>query len=292
MGEILHGHKTTFLGVFHHIIQKHKKMLPGLVDHVSQAIGKEVRLAREGAKHPEVSNEKDYQKKIIEDTVVGDDNAELVSKFVNLETNDIAQIVAVLTDGKVVNDDYSAASMLATLVGVMTSPIGDQPARYKAAYIFLDEMEISLNLKPADQFSFFGALRQLINGTANSYCGILLAFTAETAHLEQEVEPFLWERMTRPLWEFENLEDDSAKQFVEGYLRTVRLDEETSSKPYFPFAEGVIDFIIERKAQVVPRYLLRDMAQVFERAVRDKKVSPGNEISREHAEEILNALDS
>lgn len=289
-GEILHGHKTTFLGVFHHIIQKNKKMLPDLVARVVSAVDTEVRLARAAAKDADTVNEKDYQKKIIEDNVAGDDNAALVSKFVDVP-RDSDSIVAILIDGKVVSDDYSAASMLATLIGVMTSPIGNQPALYKAAYIFFDEMEISLNLKPADQFSFFGALRQLINGTADSYCGILLAFTTETAHLEQDVEPFLWERMTRPLWEFENLDDESAKKFAQDYLGTIRLEEASPSQPFFPFAEGVIDFIIERRSQVVPRYILRDMGQLFERAVRDERVAPGNEFSRELAEDILNTLD-
>ena len=289
-GEILHGHKTTFMGVYHHIIKKNKKMLLPLVTKVVDAVEKEVLLARQSGKHPDTLNEKDYRKKIIEERVAKDDNADLISKFVDVP-RDIDSIVAILTNSNVVSDDYSAASMLTTLIGVMTSPIGDQPAPYKAAYVFFDEMEISLNLKPADQFSFFGALRQLINGTTDSYCGILLAFTADTASLEHQVEPFLWERMTRLLWEFESLNDESAKKFAEDYLSAIRLDETSPPQPFFPFAEDAIDFIIGRKTQVVPRYILRAMGQIFERAVRDERVAPGGEISLDVTEDILSAVD-
>lgn len=288
-GEILHGHKTTFLGVFHHIIKKHKKMLPGLVEHVVSAVNAEVLQARSNAKYPDTQNEKEYQQKIISDKVEIDDNAALVSKLVDAPS-DSDSIVDILTNKNLISDDYSAASMLATLIGVMTSPIGDQPALYKAAYVFFDEMEISLDLRPADQFSFFGAMRQLINSTADSYCGILLAFTAETAYLEQRVEPFLWERLTRPLWEFEHMEDDSAMQFASDYLSSIRLDVKTPPQPFYPFSEEAVSLIISHKTQIVPRNILRDMARVFERAVRGEKVAPGDEISHGVTEEILNEV--
>ena len=81
------------------------------------------------------------------------------------------------------NDDYTAAGMMASLIGVMTSPIGEQPAPYKAAYIFFDEIEDMLDLKPAEFFAFWSACRELVNKTAEYHCGILLAFTAPAAQL-------------------------------------------------------------------------------------------------------------
>lgn len=281
-GDVKRGHKMNFVTMFKQIIEENKKMLLGLASHVRTVLEKEYGAA----------GKPDDYKKFIEDKVKGSDDASLIYELYKFgHESDVDKIVNILTSSQQVTDDHSAANMLATLVKVMTLRVGNQDAQYKAVYIFLDEMESALDLRPEPQYLFFAALRRLIDGTADGYCGILLAFSVATAVIESQMEPALWERMTRKLWEFEHLDTESAKHFVREYLKTRRLEEASPSNPYFPFSEDAISWILERDSQIVPRKILREMGSVFERAVRNEKVEPGGEIPLNVAEEILSEIE-
>ena len=290
VGKVRLGPKPSFLELFGSIVKENREMLPGLVQHVKESVTKEMRLAREARKYSDVLDDSVFLQKIIEDTVPSANNALVVKFMEEVSQEKVESSVVSLLTGRDVGDDYSAAGMMASLIGVMTSPIGEQPARYKAAYVFFDEVEDMLNLKYADLFTFWGACRELVNRTAESHCAIVLAFSIGGAQLESQIETFLIERLTRPFFEMKQLTDEDAKKFVKDYLQSVRLDAANPPHPFFPFSEEAIDFILERDPEIVPRHILRDMRRVFERAARREKVARGEEISREIAEEILSEM--
>ena len=186
-------------------------------------------------------------------------------------------------------DDYSATKVLASLFRVMTLPIGDNPPAFHAVYLFLDEMENIFDDKAAKQIAFFSALRSLINGVTEHFA-LVLSFTAHAAMLEAAVPEHLKERMTRPYIKCEQLEADGAKKFVKEYLGFVQEDGFSPPQPFYPFSEAAIDTIFEREATLVPRRILMHLRRVWERSVRNENLQPGDEISQEMADEILDGV--
>ena len=294
VGKVRLSAKSTFLVLYKTIINENKTMLLELLEKVIGAVHEEVSIARKSGKYPNLRGDEVYSQQIIDD-MASPTSAHLISELfkkydglINANENDIAQF---LTSASIASDDYSAASALASLIAVMTSPLGNQPAPYDAAYVFLDEVEDLLSMKYADLYVFQGAIRELLNRTADSNCAILLSMTIGTPEeLEAQLEPFLIERLTRPHIQMKELQDDDAKIFVTDFLQSARLTNENLSQPFSPFTEEAIDFLLERDPQIVPRRILRNMGSVFERATRREKVLPGEDISREIAEEILNDM--
>lgn len=186
-----------------------------------------------------------------------------------------------------VKDDYAAAAMMASLFGVMTTPIGKQEPPYKAVYFFVDEMEDTLDAKPAEFASFMSACRELINRVGENFA-FILAFSAEAALLEAQIPDALRERMTRPYVELKQLSDANAREFMEKFLQTMRVDGFQAPQPFYPFSDGAANVIVERESSPVPRHIIMGMRRVFERA-RDRMDKPG-EISAEMATEILDEM--
>ena len=191
---------------------------------------------------------------------------------------------------KIGADDYSATKALASLFRVMTSPIGGDPPPFGAVYLFLDEVETAFEEKAAKQIAFFSALRSLINGVTEHFA-LVLSFSAHTAMLEAAVPSHLKERMTRSYIQCEQLTTDGAKKFVKDYLGFVR-PEGTSSppQPFYPFSEAAMNTIFDRETILVPRRILKHLRRVWERAVRYENLQPGDEVSQETADRILDGV--
>ena len=187
------------------------------------------------------------------------------------------------------NEVYMVVKTLASLFRVMTLPIGGNEPPYKAAYLFLDEVETACEARATQQMSFFGALRMLINQVTERF-GLVLSFTFETATLEAVVPEFLKERVTRGYIECDKLTTDGAKRFVKDFLGFRRPDGFSPPQPFYPFSESAIDGIFENESVMVPRRILSRMGRVWERAFRQENLAPGQEISREMAEKILEGI--
>ena len=187
-------------------------------------------------------------------------------------------------------DDYSATKLLGSLFRVMTSHIGNDPPAFGAVYLFLDEVESAFEDKATKQVPFFSSLRSLINGVTEHFA-LVLSFSVPTAVLEAAVPQALKERMTRPYIQCERLTSDGAKKFVKDYLGFVRPnDEYLPPQPYYPFSEAAINLIFERETALVPRRILMHLRRVWERSVRHENLHPGEEISPEMADQILNGI--
>jgi len=285
VGKVRRATKLSFFDVYRSIVSENSEMVTSFAKKVVDAVNAEIqaaydRLPVETKEYTQVTDE-EFQRNVIK-KVVAPNEVALATELKNKGQS--AKVAEFLMQHP--KDDYSAACALASLVGLMTYPIGDQPAPYKAAYLFFDEMEDVLETKYAEHLAFFSTLRELVNRTAGYHCAIVCAFTNEAAVLETQVPSFLMDRLTRPMLEMRDMRIEEAKEFVKEYLDSARTDTVPSSAPFYPFAEGTIDFFLERE-QLFPRRIIRAMGQVFERAARRGKISPGEEITPEIAEEIL-----
>ena len=187
------------------------------------------------------------------------------------------------------NSDHAVAKNLASLFRVMTSRIGDSPPPYAAVYLFLDEVEVVLEARQQQQAAFFGALRILINEVTEHF-GMVLSFSQPVAVLEATIPEFLKERMTRKYIACEKLPVEGAKQFVQEFLGFVRIDGFSPPQPLYPFSESAVDAIFDHETALVPRRILMHLRRVFERSIRVEGLKPGEDISREMAENILQGV--
>jgi len=285
VGKVRRATKLSFFDVYRSIISENSEMVTSLAKKVVDAVNAEIqaaydRLPVETKEYTQVTDE-EFQRNVIKKVVAPNEVAMATELKNKGQSAKVAEFLI-----QYPQDDYSAACALASLIGLMTYPIGDQPAPYKAAYLFFDEMEDVLETKYAEHRAFFSTLRELVNRTAGYHCAIVCAFTNESAVLETQVPSFLMDRLTRPMLEMRDMQVEEAKEFVKEFLASVRTNAAPSSARFYPFAEKTIDFFLERE-QLFPRRIIRAMGQVFERAARRGKISPGEEITSEMAEEIL-----
>ena len=220
------------------------------------------------------------------------DNQAIISRFVSapaqttashiLETSTIPSLIA--------KDDYEVIRRLASVLRLSTSRIGANEPAFQATYLFLDEVEALAEQNAAVQTAFFASLRSLINALPDHFA-LVLSFSLPTGVLESYVPPPIWERMTRPTIEVTQLSVDEATQFVKEYLACVRPDSDyVPVHPFYPFSEGALLAIFEQETSLVPRRILKHLRRVWERAARHELVIEGEEISREDAERILEAV--
>ena len=187
-------------------------------------------------------------------------------------------------------DDYDVVRRLASVLRLSTSRIGENEPAFQAAYLFLDEVEALADQAAAVQTAFFASLRSLINALPDHFA-LVLSFSMPTGVLESYVPPPIWERMTRPTIEIAQLSVEEATQFVEEYLACVRPDAAyVPPHPFYPFSQDALLSIFEQETALVPRRLLNHQRRVWERAARHELVMEGEEISREDAERILQAV--
>lgn len=281
-GKVRIDDNASFSELAKSIVSEHRSMLPGLFEHVKRAIERAVYEAQE---KDDAIDRATLQNRIINE-LDDEDCRRLVKDLVDRGAPDADKLVDLVIGGK--QNDHTAVARLSALFGVMTTSIGNRAPKFDAVYLFLDEVESILDIVGYKRvFSFFSATRDLINKTAGYHCAILMAFSTDSARLEAELPDFLRERLTRALIEMRQLEGDEGKHFIEEYLDAHRSSPADPGKKFEPFAEGVIDDILERHSEVVPRKLIRDMTIVFDRAVRREGIQPGEEIPTEMAREIL-----
>ena len=190
----------------------------------------------------------------------------------------------------VVKDDYEVVRRLASLLRLSTSRIGENEPAFQAAYLFIDEMEALADQSGAVQTAFFASLRSLVNALTEHFA-LVLSFSMPTGVLESYVPPPVWERMTRPTIEISQLTVDEATQFVREYLACVRPDPAyVPPQPFYPFSPDALLSIFEQETSLLPRRILNHLRRVWERAARHELVMEGEEITKDDAETILQAV--
>ena len=276
LSEIRSDKGLSFSAISSRIYSELETIEAKLADLVKQSVEKGKAEIKATASHPEIIT------------------AEVaIEKHVKLP-EDQKTVQSIYKTGKIPNfslcsGDYETVQGLASIIRVMTSPIGNNPPAFSAVYLFLDEVEITLEEKTALQVSFFQALRGLINAVPEHFC-LVLSFTIATAVLEAIVPDHLQQRMTRPYITCEQLQTDSAKRFIKEYLSFFRCDGFSTPQPYYPFSEAAINVILERETSLIPRKIINHLRRIWQRSVQSESLEPHNEISGEMANDILDGV--
>ena len=223
--------------------------------------------------------------------VAVDDQA-IIRRFVSEADQDTASHILSYSEipSLINKSDYDVVRRLSSVLRLSTSRIGESEPAFQAAYLFLDEIESLADQTAAVQIAFFASLRSLINALPEHFA-LVLSFSMPTGVLESYIPPYIWERMTRPIIEIAQLSVEEATQFVEEYLACIRPDNDyIPPQPFYPFAHEALLTIFEQETSLVPHRILNHLRRVWERAARHELLQEGEEISREDAERILEAV--
>ena len=188
-----------------------------------------------------------------------------------------------------IDNDYAATKMLSSIFRAMTLKVGNEEPPYQGVYLFIDEVEDMWDLKPAEQMAIWNGIRELLNRLPQNFC-LLLAFTGDAALLEATIPQGLAERTSRQNVELQALDANGAKAFIREHLSNFRREGFSVPKPYFPFSEEAIDYVMETIVVMVPRRIFRSLRTVLERAIRREGLQPDGEIDAQMAEDILVAM--
>ena len=242
-------------------------------------------------------NDPDHFRKMVIETINEEDRP-IIDLLERLDSGEDS-ILEYLFEGKVpgnksdviqaINNDYVATKVLASIFRVMTLKIGGGEPAHRGVYLFLDEVEDTYDLKPAEQMVFWNGIRDLVNRVPE-HLGLILSFSADTALVEAYVPLALAERTSRQNLELQSLEVGEAKDFVREHLACFRRPGYEPEQDYYPFTEGAIDYVLESVVVMVPRKIFRYLRTVLERAIRREGLEPGEQIDARMAEEILVAM--
>ena len=153
-------------------------------------------------------------------------------------------------------------------------------------YLFVDECEILFDAKATESDPVFSGFRELINGLPYGF-GLVLSFSAATSLVEAYMPQHLLKRMTHDFIEIPMLEDEQAIEFLCDQLNSFRPDGWKHENRFYPFAREVTEYVVENQTTLTPRNLFKDCRRILERAVRRHRLPPGEEITRDLAEQIL-----
>ena len=275
LSEVRSSKGLSFSAISSRIYSELETIETQLANHIRQSVEGCKAEIKAGASHPEIIS-----------TEVA------IEKHVKLP-EDRKTVQSLCKTGKIPNfsshkDDYETVQGFASVVRVMTSPIGNNIPAFSAVYLFLDEVETAIDEKAALQVSFFQALRSLINAIPEHF-SLVLSFTIATAVLEAAVPAHLQQRMTRPYILCEQLQTDSAKRFIKEYLGFFRCDGFSPPQPYYPFSEAAINAILERETSLMPRKIIYHLRRIWQRSVQED-LKPHDEISEEIANNILDGV--
>ena len=220
------------------------------------------------------------------------DDTAIVRRFVS--SADQETVLHIINQSSIPNlnykDDYEVVRRLGSILRLSTWRIGDNEPPFQGSYLFLDEVESLTDQAATAQTAFFSSLRSLINALPNHFA-LILSFSLPTGVLESYLPQPIWERMTRSPIEVAQLSVDEATQFVKEYLMNVRpAGGFDAPQPFYPFSYEAVLAIFEQETSLVPRRILGHLRRVWERVARQELLELGQEISREEAERILEAV--
>ena len=187
-----------------------------------------------------------------------------------------------------INSDFEAVNCLGAFFRCLAESKENQNevGITEANYLFLDEIEVTVEASIKESNPFFHALLQLVNKLPYNFC-LIYSFTGDTALLEAIVPEALIQRHTRDYIELPELEEGEAKQFLQKQFDAYRPEGYENSNPFHPFTEEVVESVLARTIPLTPRNLFRELRKLFERATKREHLQPGEEIIQELAERIL-----
>jgi hypothetical protein len=188
-----------------------------------------------------------------------------------------------------IDSEYDASRCLSAYVNLVTSPNRSVlPENLfeanRAFYLFIDEVELLQDFKPADVLSINQGIRDLINGCPQAFC-LVFGVSGDPRILFAIFDKFVVRRFSRDPIEIQALDDDQATRFLKEVLRNYRLD--ANDPDEYPFREAALRKLAEKTPDKTAAFLFRSARRVLEKAVLTGRLAQGGWIEVTDVEEFL-----
>lgn len=176
-----------------------------------------------------------------------------------------------------IDSEYDASRCLAAYINLVTNPNrslvpeSSFPAN-RAFYLFIDEVELLQDFKPADVLSINQGIRDLINGCPQAFC-LIFGVSGDPRILFAIFDKFVVRRFSREPVEIQALDEQEAVRFLKEVLRNYRTDPNDPAE--YPYREAALLRITEKTPDRTAAALFRTARRVLEKAVLSGKLKPG-----------------
>jgi hypothetical protein len=161
--------------------------------------------------------------------------------------------------------DYGAMTLFSRLVNLFVHEmeVGGKRERFrKAAYLFIDELDLLATSTVKETRDTNELLRHLYDNCPNCFC-LVLGFTATAAEVNVLFTDYVTSRVTKTVV-MQNLDTDDARAFVKEILDASRVEKKRGKAGYYPFSENAIDTVLSDIVAITPRKVVNVMQQVLE----------------------------
>lgn len=172
-------------------------------------------------------------------------------------------VEALLAEGA--TKDYGAMTLFCRLVNLFVHEmqVGGKRERFrKAAYLFIDELDLLATSTVKETRDTNELLRHLYDNCPNSFC-LVLGFTATAAEVNVLFTDYVTSRVTKTIV-LQNLDTEDAKNFVKEVLDASRVESKRGKSGFYPFNESAINAILSDIVAITPRKVVNVMQQVIE----------------------------
>jgi hypothetical protein len=127
-----------------------------------------------------------------------------------------------------IDSEYDASRCLSSYINLVTSPNRSvvPEATFladKAFYLFIDEVELLQDFKPADVLSINQGIRDLINGCPQAFC-LIFGVSGDPRILFAIFDKFVVRRFSRDPVEIQALDEHESVRFLKEVLKNYRTD--------------------------------------------------------------------
>jgi hypothetical protein len=176
-----------------------------------------------------------------------------------------------------IDSEYDASRCLAAYINLVTNPdrsvVSEQLfTANKAFYLFIDEVELLQDFKPAEVLSINQGVRDLINGCPQAFC-MIFGVSGDPRILFAIFDKFVVRRFSRDPIEIQALDENESVRFLKEVLKNYRSD--PADPDEYPFREAALMRIAEKTAEKTAASLFRSARRVLEKAVLTQKLQPG-----------------
>lgn len=188
-----------------------------------------------------------------------------------------------------IDSEYDASRCLSAYVNLVTNPnrsVLPETAfvANKAFYLFLDEVELLQDFKPADVLSINQGIRDLINGCPQAFC-LIFGVSGDPRILFAIFDKFVVRRFSREPIEIQALDGPESVRFLKEVLRNYR--QNSSDPAEYPFREDALRAMAEKTPDKTAASLFRTARRVMEKAVLSGNLVSGGWIEVSDVEEFL-----
>ena len=188
-----------------------------------------------------------------------------------------------------IDSEYDASRCLSAYINLVTNPNRDvlPEAMFeanKAFYLFIDEVELLQDFKPAEVLSINQGMRDLINGCPQAFC-LIFGVSGDPRILFAIFDKFVVRRFSRDPIEIQALDDAQAVRFLKEVLKNYRANPKDAAE--YPFREAALGRIAEKTPNKTAADLFRSARRVLEKVVLSGKLKPNGWIEVADVDEHL-----